>query len=35
MKVVQAGNVVALDESNRDGTTIKLDVNSGVSTIDM
>ena len=35
-KVVQAGNVVVLDEknphirNNRDGTVIKLDVNSGV-----
>ena len=36
-KVVQAGNVVVLDEknphipNNRDGTVIKLDVNNGVS----
>ena len=40
-KVVQAGNVVVLDEknphirNNRDGTVIKLDVNSGVYTMDM
>ena len=40
-KVVQAGNVVVLDEKNphmrnyRDGTVIKLDVNSGVYTMDM
>ena len=40
-KVVQAGNVVVLDEknphirSNRDGTVIKLDVNNGVYTTDM
>ena len=38
-KVVQAGNVVVLDEknprNNRDGTVIKLDVNSGVCTMDM
>ena len=40
-KVVQAGNVVVLDEKNppirnsRDGTVIKLDVNNGVYTIDM
>ena len=39
-KVVQAGNVVVLDEknphvrNNRDGTVIKLDVNSGVCTMD-
>ena len=38
-KVVQAGNVVVLDEknprNNRDGTVIKLDVNNGVYTMDM
>ena len=40
-KVVQAGNTVVLDEKNphirntRDGTVIKLDVNSGVYTMDM
>ena len=40
-KVVQTGNVVVLDEknprirNNRDGTVIKLDVNSGVCTMDM
>ena len=38
-KVVQAGNVVVVDEknprNNRDGTVIKLDVNSGVCTMDM
>ena len=40
-KVVQAGNVVVLDEkhphirNNRDGTVIKLDVNSGVCTMDV
>ena len=40
-KVVQAGNVMVLDEknphirNNRDGTVIKLDVNSGVDTMDM
>ena len=40
-KVVQAGNVVALDEknphirNNRDGTVIRLDVNNGVYTVDM
>ena len=40
-KVVQAGNVVVLDEknphkrNNRDGTVIKLDVNNGVYTADM
>ena len=40
-KVVQAGNVVVLDEknphirNNRDGTDIMLDVNSGVYTTDM
>ena len=40
-KVVQAGNVVVLDEknphirNNRDGTVIKLDVNNGVYTVDM
>ena len=40
-KVVQAGNVVVLDEksprirNNRDGTVIKLDVNSGVYTMNM
>ena len=40
-KVVQAGNVVVLDEknlhirNNRDGIVIKLDVNSGVCTMDM
>ena len=39
--VVQGGNVVVLDEknphirNNRDGTVIKLDVNSGVCTMDM
>ena len=38
-KVVQAGNVVVLDEKNphirnsRDGTVIKLDVNNGVHTM--
>ena len=40
-KVAQAGNVVVLDEknprirNNRDGMVIKLDVNSGVYTMDM
>ena len=40
-KVVQAGNVKVLDEknprirNNRDGIVIKLDVNSGVYTMDM
>ena len=40
-KVVQAGNVVVLDEknlhirNNRDGTVIKLDVNNGVCSMDM
>ena len=40
-KVVRAGNVVLLDEKNpqirniRDGTMIKLDVNSGVYTMNM
>ena len=40
-KVVQAGNVVVLDEKNphirinRDDTVIKLDVKSGVYTVDM
>ena len=40
-KVVQAGSVVVLDEKNpyirntRDDTVIKLDVNSGVYTIDI
>ena len=40
-KVVRAGNIVVLDEMNphirntRDGTVIKLDVNSGVYTMDM
>ena len=40
-KVEAAGNVVVLDEknphfqNNRDGTVIKLDVNSGVCTMDM
>ena len=40
-KVVQAGSVVVLDEknphtrNNRDGTVMKLDVNSGVYTMDM
>ena len=40
-KVVQAGNTVVVDEKNphirniRDGTTIKLDVNSGVYTMDI
>ena len=40
-KVVQAGNVVVLDErkphvrNNRDGTVVKLDVNNGVCTMDM
>ena len=40
-RVVQAGDVVVLDEknphirNNRDGTTIKLDVNNGVYTMDM
>ena len=40
-KVVQAGNVVVLDEkhphvrNNRDGTVIKLDVDNGVYTMDM
>ena len=40
-KVVRAGNVVVLDEKNphirniRDGTTIKLDANNGVYTMDM
>ena len=40
-KVVQAGNVVVLDEKNphiphnRAGTVIKLDVNNGVYTMDM
>ena len=40
-KVVQPGDVVVLDEKNshirdnRDGTVIKLDVNSGVYTMDM
>ena len=40
-KVVQAGNVVVLDEKNRhirdnrDGTVIKLDVNNGVYTMDV
>ena len=40
-KVVRAGNTVVLDEHNlhirntRDGTVIKLDVNSGVYTIDI
>ena len=40
-KVVRAGNVVVLDEKNphirntRDGTVIKLDVHSGVYTMDM
>ena len=40
-KVVRAGNVVVLDEKNphirniRDDTVIKLDVNSGVHTMDM
>ena len=39
--VVRAGNIVVLDEKNphirnfRDGTVIKLDVNSGVYTMDM
>ena len=37
----EAGNVVVLDEknphirNNRDGTVVKLDVNSGVLTMDM
>ena len=37
-KVVQAGNVVVLDEKiphSRDGTVIKLDMNNGVYTMDM
>ena len=40
-KVVRAGNIVVVDEKNphirnsRDGTVIKLDVNSGVCTMDM
>ena len=40
-KVVEAGTVVVLDEknphirNNRDGTVIKLDVNSGLYTMDM
>ena len=40
-KVVQAGNVVVLNEknpgvqNNRDGTVIRLDVNSGVYTTDL
>ena len=40
-KVVQAGNNVVLDDKNqhirniRDGTVIKLDVNTGVYTMDM
>ena len=40
-KVVQAGNVVVLDEKNphirnsQDGTVIKLDVNRGVYTMGM
>ena len=40
-KVVRAGNIVVLDETNphirntRDGTVIKLDVNNGVYTMDM
>ena len=40
-KVVRAGKIVVLDEKNphirntRDGTVIKLDVNSGVCTMDM
>ena len=40
-KVVQAGNVVVLDEqnphirNNRDCTVIKLDVNTGVYTMNM
>ena len=39
-KVVQPGDVAVLDEKNshirnRDGTVIKLDVNSGVYTMDM
>ena len=40
-KVVRAENVVVLDEKNphirkhRDGTTIKLDVNNGVYTMNM
>ena len=40
-KVVQAGNVVVLDEknprirNNRDGTVFKLDVNSGEYTMDV
>ena len=40
-KVLQAGNVVVLDEknphirNNRDETVIKLDVNNGVNTMDM
>ena len=40
-KVVRAGNILLLDENNpyirntRDGTMIKLDVNSGVYTMDM
>ena len=40
-KIVQTGNVVVLDEknphirNNRDGTVIKLDVNSGVYTVDI
>ena len=40
-KVFRAGNIVVLDEKNphvrntRDGTMIKLDVNNGVSTMDM
>ena len=40
-KVVRAGNIIVLDEIKphirnvRDGTVIKLDVNSGVRTMDM
>ena len=40
-KAVRAGNIVVLDGKNphirntRDGTTIKLDVNNGVYTMDM
>ena len=41
IKIVRAGNIVVLDENiehirnTRDGTTIKLGVNSGVYTMDM